>query len=106
MAIGFILNIWADNLFKKWETTVKPFQKSSKLVTKGPFSISRHPMYLGMVLGLLGLNILLGSISPFIVVFLFAAALERQFIRFEEKSMMEAFGEEYSLYKSNVRRWI
>jgi protein-S-isoprenylcysteine O-methyltransferase Ste14 len=106
VAVGFAINIWADNLFKKRETTVKPFQKSAQLVTEGPFRISRHPMYLGMALGLLGLNVLLGSISPLFVVFLFVAAMERQFIRHEERAMTETFKEAYGRYKTRVRRWI
>lgn len=47
---GVLLNLVADTAFKKHQTTVKPFEESSALVTSGVYSISRHPMYLGFVL--------------------------------------------------------
>ena len=50
LVIGILLNLLADHTFKKHETTVKPFEKSSSLVTGGVFGISRNPMYLGMTL--------------------------------------------------------
>jgi protein-S-isoprenylcysteine O-methyltransferase Ste14 len=46
LAFGIIINLSADKSFKKNETTVKPLEKSDRLITKGVFKISRHPMYL------------------------------------------------------------
>ncbi len=45
-------------------TTVKPFEESQALVTGGVFRISRNPMYLGMTLILLGVTLILGSVTP------------------------------------------
>ncbi len=45
---GVLINVWADNLFKKSRTTVKPHETPTSLEVSGPFRISRHPMYLGM----------------------------------------------------------
>jgi len=44
--LGISLNIWADQLFKKKQTTVKPYESPSQFIEEGPFKISRHPMYL------------------------------------------------------------
>jgi len=46
--VGGGLNVWADSLFKKHRTTVKPHESPTALVTSGPFRLSRHPMYLGI----------------------------------------------------------
>jgi protein-S-isoprenylcysteine O-methyltransferase Ste14 len=46
LVFGIIINLSADKSFKKNETTVKPLEKSDRLITKGVFKISRHPMYL------------------------------------------------------------
>ncbi len=104
--IGLILNIRSSNHFDKVKTTVKPFEESSYLITEGLFKYSRHPMYLGMVLALLGLFILLGSIAPLIAIPIFIWVITKKFLLIEEKALEEKFGEEYIKYKTNVRRWI
>lgn len=103
---GLVLNMLADRAFAMAGTTVKPFQTSTALVTGSVFRISRHPMYLGMVLSLLGLALLLGSLSPFLVVVVFALIMETVFIRVEEKMLRETFGEAYSAYADRVRKWV
>jgi protein-S-isoprenylcysteine O-methyltransferase Ste14 len=63
-------------------------------------------MYLGLVLILLGIAICMGSLTPHLVVFLFAIFMDILFIRFEEKKLEETFGEAWVEYKKSVRRWI
>ena len=71
IVFGLLINLWADNLFKKEKTTVKPNEPPSKLITEGPFCFSRHPMYLGMVIILFGVFILLGSMVTIIFPIIF-----------------------------------
>jgi len=66
LIIGSWITVWADNIFKKEKTAVKPFEKSTSLVIYEPYKLSRHPMYLGMLLLLLGIGIILGSLAAFI----------------------------------------
>lgn len=103
---GAVLNIWTDSLFKKKKTTVKPYEKSTQLLVSGPFCISRHPMYLGMAVILLGIAILHGTLITFIFPVLFVIMMEVIFIPFEEKNLEKVFGKKYLDYKKNVRRWI
>lgn len=106
LVIGIVLNVLADQAFKKYDTTVKPFEKSSTLVTGGVFRITRNPMYLGMILILFGVAMLLGSASPFVVVPLLAALLDRVFIAPEEQMLQDTFGGRFLQYRKRVRRWI
>ncbi len=103
---GVVLNLHADSSFKKNSTTVKPFEKSSRLITTGTFRLSRNPMYLGMVSILLGICIILGSITPFFVVLIFIIVIDYLFIRVEESMLEEQFGNTWLKYKKSVRRWI
>ncbi len=103
---GIIINIWTDSLFKRRETTVKPHKAPKALIIKGPFLISRHPMYLGMLAVLLGIAILLGSLIAFIFPMLFIILMEIIFIQMEENNLEEIFGEKYREYKSKVRKWL
>ena len=92
LVVGVALNIIADRVFKKHETIVKPFEESAALITTGVHRICRHPMYLGMVLILTGLSGLMGSLSPLVVIVIFAAVMELMFIRVEEKMLEMKFG--------------
>lgn len=103
---GIWLNIWADRLFKQKKTTVKPFEKSSFLIEEGPFTFSRNPMYLGMVIILLGEAVLLGSIIPFIITVAFFILLSVVFIPDEENALEGDFGQGFIEYKKRVRRWL
>jgi len=104
--LGIVLTLMADQTFKKHNTTVKPFEKSSTLVTTGVFTVSRNPMYLGMTLILLGVGMLNGSLSPFAVVIVFPILLDRVFISPEERMLEDTFGDQFREYRKRVRRWI
>ena len=106
VALGAIMNLIADRAFKKVGTTVKPYEKSTILLTNGVFRVSRHPMYVGFVLILLGIAIFMGSLSPYAIIVLFAILMDVVFIRVEERMLEETFGEAWVEYKKNVRRWI
>jgi protein-S-isoprenylcysteine O-methyltransferase Ste14 len=106
IVLGIILNIWADLLFKKNRTTVKPYKNPTELITSGPFRISRHPMYLGMMLILLGIAIVSGTLIAFVFPVVFIILIELFFIPFEEKNLERIFGRKYLSYKKSVRRWL
>ena len=106
LAIGVIINLSADRVFKKFVTSVKPLDKTTCLITTGVFKISRHPMYLGFVLILTGIACLTGTATAFVIVILFALFMHLTFIRFEEEKMEETFGEAWLDYKEKVNRWI
>jgi protein-S-isoprenylcysteine O-methyltransferase Ste14 len=106
LAAGIAINVMADGAFHKAETTVKPFQTSTALITDGTFRITRNPMYLGFVLALIGVALLLGSLTPWIIVPLFAVLMDWLFITSEERMLESAFGQAWLDYKARVRRWI
>lgn len=106
IAAGVALNIAAAGLFKRRNTTIKPFQRSTVLVTNGVFRWSRNPMYLGVVFIVSGIAIILGSVTPWIVVVALAILLDRVFIRREEEMLQEAFGAVFQEYKKSARRWV
>jgi protein-S-isoprenylcysteine O-methyltransferase Ste14 len=93
-------------MFKRAQTTVKPHETPSTLITSGPYRFSRHPMYAFMTLILLGAAVFLGSLTAFVGPILFLVVVELVFIPKEEEAMAEAFGEEYVKYRRRVRKWI
>ena len=106
LTLGIVINLVADKSFKKHETTVKPLENSTVLITTGVFRLTRHPMYLGFVLILLGVAVLMGSVTPYAVVLVFAIFMEIVFIKYEEKKLEKTFSEVWLEYKKKVRRWV
>jgi protein-S-isoprenylcysteine O-methyltransferase Ste14 len=104
--LGAGLAINAKRLFQRTNTPIKPSDLPTHLHQQGPFRFSRNPMYLGISIGLLGIAILLGSVSAFLFPIVFFVVMDLIFIPHEEKAMSAAFGEEYQLYKSKIHRWI
>lgn len=102
---GITLNLWTDRLFKVNDTTVKPHLDPNVLITSGPFKVSRHPMYLGMALVLLGVAVIHGTIISFIYPIIFILLMEILFIPVEESNLMRLFGQEYLDYMKKVRKW-
>ena len=105
-AAGVLMNILADRAFKIHKTTVKPFEESEALITSGIYRLSRHPMYLGFVLILIGIAIFMGSLTPYSVVVVLAILMEVVFIRVEERMLEKNFGKTWLKYKAEVRKWI
>jgi len=106
LLLGIGINLMADNALRKVKTTVKPFEESSALVTSGVYRISRHPMYFGFVLILIGVAVIMGSLTPFLIVPAFAILIDVVFIRVEERMLEDEFGRTWLNYKRQVRRWI
>jgi protein-S-isoprenylcysteine O-methyltransferase Ste14 len=103
---GIIILLQSGASFLKAKTGLLPFSEATTLVTGGMYRFSRNPMYLGMVLFLLGVALCLGSLSALIPVAVYAWIIDRQFIRNEEIFLTGIFGDEFREYMKRVRRWI
>jgi protein-S-isoprenylcysteine O-methyltransferase Ste14 len=106
LGLGLAISYVAEKQFHQAGTTVQPFEGSSCLVTDGLYRFSRNPMYLGMVLILLGVAFLLGSLTPLWVIVFFVGWIHIQFIRHEEEMLFAQFGQDWLEYKARVRRWV
>ena len=106
MLLGLALVTWAARTFRKAGAGYRLHGESSALATSGPFRISRNPIYLAMVIWIVGLAVLLGSLTAFLFpVFLFLIT-NFLIIPHEERTMKQEFGEQYRQYRRHVRRWL
>ena len=106
LIFGVSLVFIASRLFTRFKTPIKPFEESTHLITTGIYKYTRNPVYIGMILILVGIGVYLGTLSPFLVIPFFIYFIRKDFIVKEEAFLLEIFGEEYKSYKKNVRRWI
>lgn len=107
LVIGAILALWAVYTFVKTRGSPVPLNPPKKLVTIGLYSQVRNPMLLGWFLMLLGLGILLNSISLIFIFTPIFILLNVVYIKtIEEKEMEKKFGEQYLKYKKSVPMFI
>ena len=87
-------------------TVISPFDTPTSLVISGPFRFTRNPMYLAMLLILIGGALAWGTVTPFFVPPIMAWLLATRFIAAEEAALTKVFGADYDEYKGRVRRWL
>ena len=106
--VGLGSGIMGVAQFKKVQTTPNPqaLEKVSTLVTDGIYRYSRNPMYVGLVLILLGWALYLSHFLAFVLLPVFMLYITRFQIQPEERMMERKFGKVYQSYLSRVRRWI
>jgi protein-S-isoprenylcysteine O-methyltransferase Ste14 len=103
---GLGIASWHARLFHRLNTNINTFKLPDKLVTAGLYRYTRNPMYLGFLMGLMGIAWLLGSLSPWVWVVVFFIVTDRWYIGVEENMLLQEFGDEYRQYQQAVRRWL
>ena len=106
IGLGVLLILIAAGLFKWRKTTINPFGEPAVVVREGVYRFSRNPMYLGMLLVLIGTGIWVGNILALLLAPVFVWIMTRWYILREEQLMESRFGEQYRAYRRQVRRWI
>ena len=94
--------------FRRAKTTVNPLkpETSSSLVTSGIYRVTRNPMYVGLALVLIAWAVFLSSIWALLGLLVFVLYMNRFQIVPEERVLSRMFGDTYSGYQRNVRRWL
>ena len=94
--------------FRRARTTTNPLhpEAASSLVRDGIFRFTRNPMYLGLLLILLGWAAYLASLLALVLAPLFLFYMDRFQIGPEERALSERFGREFDAYAAQVRRWL
>lgn len=103
---GIALATWARLLFSRAGTTIKPYERTERLVVQGPYRFTRNPMYVGMMLVLFGTALCAGTPVSYAAPAILAPILIFGFIRHEERALGHVLGEDYRRYCERVRRWI
>lgn len=103
---GVWLMILSIYLFWRHKTSVVPRRIPAKIITDGPYSWSRNPIYLADVVILAGYSISQGSVIGLLLVPVFMRVIYHRFINGEEAGMRREFGAAYETYCDETRRWL
>ncbi len=108
LVLGVAIAVSGVKEFSRFKTTISPLNphKTSSVVNSGIYRFSRNPMYLGMLLLLLGWADYLGNFMAFSGALFFILYITRFQIQPEERVLQELFKEDYQQYMQTVRRWL
>ena len=104
-AAGVAYAVWARvTLGANWSANVT-VKQDHELVRSGPYGLSRHPIYTGMLLAFVGTALAVGEARALIAIVLVVGSFWYK-IRLEEKMMRETFGAAYDTYSRRVKALI
>lgn len=86
--------------------TLAPWAPPRRLVVSGPYRFCRNPMYVGVVLILLGWAALYGSRSLLVYEVCVAAGFHLRVILVEEPWAARRFGDAWPAYRASTPRWL
>ena len=97
-----ILLVGIASLGRMWCSLYIAGYKDNTLITKGPYSICRNPLYLFSMIGALGISCFTETFT-FPLVFMMVFSIYYPFvIKREEKRLKRIFGAEFDLYLKKV----
>jgi len=100
--LGVLIALWARSILgSNWSGRVT-IKQNHELIVRGPYTFVRHPIYTGLLLGMLGTSLVYGLARCFVglLVCLLGLWLKSQT---EEQFMVQQFGHRYLEYRSRVR---
>ena len=100
-AAGFVFCVWARiHIGRNWSGTVT-LKEGHELITSGPYSVVRHPIYTGLLLGFAGTAIARGDWQG-VLAFVIASVTLWLKLQIEERGMRRQFGNAYETYSQRV----
>jgi protein-S-isoprenylcysteine O-methyltransferase Ste14 len=99
---------WSVTAFRRHETTVDPLvpERASRLVSDGPFQVTRNPMYVAMAGVLVANAVARRSLIGVLPAAGFAVVINKAQIEAEEHAMAANFGTDWERYVATTPRWL
>jgi len=104
--VALALFAWAIATITRAGSNVPTNRPTIAIVDTGPYRFTRNPIYLGMMLALVGLAIAFDSLWPLVTLVPFALVIRYGVVAREEAYLERMFGEVYRRYRARVRRWL
>lgn len=99
---GLLFAVWARvHLGAYWSSTVT-LKEDHVLIRSGPYGLSRHPIYTGIILGFIGTAIAMAEVRSIISFAIVLVAIAKKIID-EERLLQSHFPSDYPLYRQQVK---
>ena len=113
LVVGFFLIFIAINIktyavreMVRLKTNLNVRKPTTAIATEWPFSVSRNPIYAGILLLNIGIACFVNALSILLLTPVLALLLQKAVIEPEEAYLEQKFGPAYLRYKAIVRRWV
>ncbi|MCB0279986.1 MAG: isoprenylcysteine carboxylmethyltransferase family protein [Calditrichaeota bacterium] len=103
---GAVISISAKKLFQELDTPILPTAEPKLIIESGPYKFSRNPMYLGIVIGLLGIALISANLLNLLFPVIYLFVMNSYFIPLEERIMLAKFPDQFADYLSKRRKWV
>ena len=104
--LGVVFIVKARREFSQHGQRTDPGYPTTNIVTTGVFSLSRNPLYVGVVFVLIGIALAFNLLWALVLLLPSLVACHYVLIAPEEKYLTAKFGEEYLRYAASVHRWL
>ncbi len=94
------------SFYRRGHGTLAPWDPPTRLVVQDLYRFNRNPMYVGIMLILVGWSGLAGSAWILAYALGLLAAFHLRIVLYEEKEMQRLFPEDWPEYRAKVPRWV
>lgn len=105
VAGSFVLISSVVSFYRRGRGTLAPWDPPRELVVQDLYRFNRNPMYVGVILVLIGWALITGSLPLYVYAFIVAVVFHLRVVLYEEKEMTRLFGEQWEQYRATVPRW-
>ena len=106
LAAGAALLGWAVYTMLRAGTSPDPREPVTAVVERGPYALTRNPIYAAFALVYAGAGLRANTLWPAVTLPAVMKALEQLVVRREEAYLERRFGRDYERYRERVPRWL
>ena len=104
--VAIPIALFAVLALKRAETPIDVRRPTTAIVADGIYRLSRNPMYVSLAFVYFGIACWVNSLWILLLMVPVLVVVDKGIIKREEQYLEQKFGNEYTRYKSEVRRWI
>ena len=101
-----VLVIWAQRTMARAGESSNVYRPTGAIISTGPYSFTRNPMYLAITLLYTGIAFLVNTAWPLVLLPAVLMLIQHGVIHREERYLESKLGPEYAQYRAKVRRWL
>ena len=105
VVIGLIIRVWAASTLRRFYSSTLVIRSDHQLITHGIYRFVRHPIYLGVLVSVIGMPVAASSLYGLLIMLILIPIILNR-IRMEERMLIGEFGNAYRAYRRTTKKLI